>query len=818
MIYFCSQQHRRTLVLQHPVLNGIDYLEVCEGAGDCGCGKKLLVTFLKDARSQSLSTAQVRITGGGPLAKVQAVKIDPAAAGAPRLVTVELNAAGDFSTYTFTLVANANTGDPPDGIDPQLASVDFSFKAGCETAGDCAPVSCCPPPVAVRPDINYLAKEFDGFNQVMLDRLSVLVPGWSESHAADMGVTLVEALAYAADHLSYQQDAAGTEAYLGTARSRISLRRHAKLVDYRLDDGANARAWIFVETTQDGLNLNAGTQFFPRVPGLAAGIAPNSKQAAQLDSTMTYASLVPATLSLDQNEIQFYTWGDAQCCLAPGSTRATLAGRIDSLQAGSVLVFEEKLGPRSGYPDDADVTKRWVVRLTRVQCTDFLNRPLQDPLTLAAITQIWWDVADALPFPLCISSVTDAAHGSRALAGVSVAHGNIVPADHGVWQDWEDLDPVPPSPAAPVISASCSCGSSAPVDAPRPRYFPKLSQSPLTFASPFDSTAAASAFLAPAAEPKPSLRVRDDRLHPWQVLDDLLSSRESDRVVVPEIERDNTVFLRFGDGQYGMPASAATSFQARYRIGNGAAGNVGHDTLAHVLTKSTNIKQVRNPLPARGGRDPETLEHIRQFAPFAFRSQLRAVTEDDYGTMAQRDHAIREARGTLRWTGSWYTAFVSIDAASGDVPAAALVAATKTRLNLFRMAGVDLEVEGSVIAGIRIEMNICVDTAHFQSDVRDAIMRIFISGDQCTGQPGILNPANFTFGQKIYASPLIAAAQAVEGVSSATLTVFERMDAPATDGVSRGFLTMGRVEIARCDNDPNRLDHGIFVLHMDGGK
>jgi predicted phage baseplate assembly protein len=289
-------------------------------------------------------------------------------------------------------------------------------------------------------------------------------------------------------------------------------------------------------------------------------------------------------------------------------------------------------------------------------------------------------------------------------------------------------------------------------------------------------------------------------------------------VVVPEIERDNTVFLRFGDGQYGMSPAAAVSFQAHYRVGNGTAGNVGRDTLAHILTTSLKIKQIRNPLPARGGRDPETMEHIRQFAPFAFRSQLRAVTEDDYRTMAQLDPAIREARGTLRWTGSWYTAFTSIDTAAGDVPASALVAATKKRLNLFRMAGVDLEVEGAVIVGLRIEMNICVDTAHFQNDVRDAIMRIFISGNLCTGQPGILNPANFTFGQKIYASPLIAAAQGVEGVSSATLTVFERMDDPATDGVARGFLTMGRVEIARCDNDPNRLDRGIFVLHMDGGK
>ena len=43
---------------------------------------------------------------------------------------------------------------------------------------------------------------------------------------------LVEALAYTADQLSYQQDAVATEAYLGTARRRVSIRRHARLMDY----------------------------------------------------------------------------------------------------------------------------------------------------------------------------------------------------------------------------------------------------------------------------------------------------------------------------------------------------------------------------------------------------------------------------------------------------------------------------------------------------------------------------------------------------------------------------------------------------------
>jgi len=287
---------------------------------------------------------------------------------------------------------------------------------------------------------------------------------------------------------------------------------------------------------------------------------------------------------------------------------------------------------------------------------------------------------------------------------------------------------------------------------------------------------------------------------------------------VLEIEHTGAAFLRFGDGQYGMAPLTGMDFQALYRVGNGTAGNIGRDSLAHILTRVQGVVQVRNPLAAAGGVDPETLDQIRQEAPFAFRTQLRAVTEDDYGVMAQQDPAISEARGTLRWTGSWYTAFVSIDTVDPSGPSAALLAATQTRLNMFRMMGVDLAMEGAVIVGLRIEMNICVDPDFFQGDVETALMELFTTGNLCTGQPGMLNPDNFTFGQTIYTSPFIAAAQGVQGVTSALLTLFQRMDDPSIDGVALGYLTMGRLEIARCDNDPNRLDHGIFVLHMDGGK
>jgi hypothetical protein len=463
---------------------------------------------------------------------------------------------------------------------------------------------------------------------------------------------------------------------------------------------------------------------------------------------------------------------------------------------------------------------------------DYKGRPLVDPLTGDAITRISWAEGDALPFPLCISSTTDSEHGSVPVSGVTVAHGNIVPSDHGVTINGEALPPVPVAPPAPPEDSGCTCGTTAPPPAPVPRYHPQLNNAPLTFSPKFygfspatNGLASAAAFLDPDPnQATPQITLESSDAISWGPLPDLLSSDDNDPVFVVEVERDGTAFLRFGDNQYGEAPEAGLTFTANYRVGNGSIGNIGRDTLGHVLIGPTfpsppgTITVVRNPLAATSGVDPETMNHIVQYAPFSYQSQLRCVTENDYGNAAAQLPGIHEGRGTLRWTGSWYTAFVSIDPVATITTA--LVKETTSSLNLLRMMGTDLSVEGAELVGLRIEMEICVDPDHFQGDVYEALMHLFIAGNRCNGQPGLLNAANFSFGETVYASPLIAAAQSVEGVLAATLTTFARMDAPAgaPDGLATGYLTMGRLEIPRCDNDPNHLDHGIFVLHMDGGK
>jgi hypothetical protein len=77
---------------------------------------------------------------------------------------------------------------------------------------------------------------------------------------------------------------------------------------------------------------------------------------------------------------------------------------------------------------------------------------------------------------------------------------------------------------------------------------------------------------------------------------------------------------------------------------------------------------------------------------------------------------------------------------------------------------------------------------------------------------GLFSQQNFTFGQTVYLSPIIAAVQRIAGVSSVTVGTFQRQGQPATSGLSSGSIPMQSLEIARLANDPNYPEHGVLTV------
>jgi uncharacterized phage protein gp47/JayE len=863
MIYHCCDALRREAVRAHPTLNGIDYLEVLDNDAPAGSFRQrtLLVRLLK-AVPAGFAPTQVRIEGGERERDIRVEWADaasaPPAEATPaeqaffaaldepeRVLVVRTDRYGDYSPYLLRLVRSAIDATAPQNFDPRLTEVQFSFKVECPSDFDCKPVVDCREPPTPAPVIDYLAKDYASFRRLVLDRITTLVPGWRERSAADFGVAAAEVLAYVGDHLSYHQDAVATEAYLETARLRTSLRRHAALVDYRMHDGCNARAWLHVVAGAAQVDLpQAGTRFYTRVAEAPDRIVPDSSEdeEALRARPVIFEPLHAATLRQAHNEMPFYTWGDRRCCLPQGATRATLAGHLPDLAPGDVLLFEEVLGPLTGEAGDADPTHRHVVRLVTVRAfsPDDPTAPLTDPLDDTPITEISWAAEDAAPFPLCVSAVTDEAHGEQFIEPVSVARGNMLLADHGFTLPApEALGTVPPARLVYAPDRDLSrCGVRAPVEIP-PRFGPPLAQGPLTFAGTVRVTTTSGGVTAservafdPAAPAQQAVQWRIEDALPaialtgrlgavaqdWVPRRDLLTSAADDPHFVVEVEHDGSTRLRFGDDERGRRPESGTAVEARYRVGNGRAGNVGADTIAHVVTVDSDVVRVRNPLPAAGGVDMEDDAIVRRRAPQAFRRQERAVTPADYAEVTERHAGVQRAAATLRWTGSWHTVFVTVDRPGGLPVDAAFEQEMTQHVGRYRMAGHDTEFDDPVHVSLEIDLLVCVQATHFRADVRAGLLQVLGSGVLTDGRLGLFHPDNMSFGQTVYLGTLYAAARQVAGVASLQVTRFQRQGQPDPSPLADGFLRLGRLEIPRLDNDPNFPEHGVLRLTLFGGK
>ena len=127
---------------------------------------------------------------------------------------------------------------------------------------------------------------------------------------------------------------------------------------------------------------------------------------------------------------------------------------------------------------------------------------------------------------------------------------------------------------------------------------------------------------------------------------------------------------------------------------------------------------VRNPKPAEGGIDPETATEVRAYAPAAFRTQERAVTEADYAEVTERHPGVQRATATFRWTGSWYTVFITVDRIGGLPVDADFEESIRQHVERYRMAGHDLEVDGPRYVSLEIEMHVCAEPNYFREDVK----------------------------------------------------------------------------------------------------
>jgi len=834
--YHSTLEQRLLEISRQDKVMGIDYLEVSYDQ------HKLFLHFTPKA-PKTITPENVKITGGVRVTSIRVEKVDTLP-GDRIAVWVDdddklTSGVGDFSTYTLHLVNL-------DNLDPLLSQIDFSFKVGCLGDFDCKQEIVLATEKSKEPHIDYLSKDYASFQRLMLDRLSLLMPEWKERSPADLGVAIVEVLAYAADYLSYYQDAVATEAYLGTARKRCSIRRHARLLDYPMHDGCNSRVWVTIQvgSNADGKKLpgpskdHSGTRLITKVDGLGKNISLSSDECEEALSfgAQVFETMDEIALYSVHNKMHFYTWGERVYRLSKGATSATLyndGNCLNHLKRGDVLIFEEVRGADGRDPDP---DHRHVVRLTNVKA-------IEDPLFVEDydLHLIEWSDEDALPFLMQISNVVD----GDVKTNLSVAFGNVVLADHGR-----------------------TLTEKLPEIGYEKRYRPKLTKGPLTqqghvrdrlgrpvigpdgkHATFSSQVSAKSAFDWEMKDVTPAIKLKGESTEDqvdelegrtWQPRRDLLNSDRLDREFVAETDEEGVAQIRFGDGIRGMrPVSMLT---AQYRVGNGKAGNVGAESIGHIsipklcgeddIIHIDDITVVRNPIAASGGTDPEPVDQVRLYAPQALNKTERAVTEDDYAKIVQQHPEVQNAIATLHWTGSWHTVFINVDRKGGKKVDVAFAGELCSFLERFRMAGFDLEIKDPIFVPLEITLTVFAYPDYFRDDVERELLEEFSCANLPDGRRGFFHPDNFTFNQPVYLSQVVSRAMQIPGVqraefyndsngceqsASGGINRFQRLGEPYKGEIEAGKINIERMEIARLDNDPNNPENGVIKFHMGVG-
>ena len=137
----------------------------------------------------------------------------------------------------------------------------------------------------------------------------------------------------------------------------------------------------------------------------------------------------------------------------------------------------------------------------------------------------------------------------------------------------------------------------------------------------------------------------------------------------------------------------------------------------------------------------------------------------------------------------------------------------------------DSERMGNAGESLDLALLVCVAPDQYAGDIERALHDAFSSGYRRDGGKGFFHPDNFSFGEPVRLSRVVAAAMGVPGVHWVGMRLddgsqpgrFTRLDQPGADYIDAGEIPIGIKEVARLDNDPNAPDNGRIHFDMRGG-
>ncbi|OLE63594.1 MAG: putative baseplate assembly protein, partial [Cyanobacteria bacterium 13_1_40CM_2_61_4] len=194
----------------------------------------------------------------------------------------------------------------------------------------------------------------------------------------------------------------------------------------------------------------------------------------------------------------------------------------------------------------------------------------------------------------------------------------------------------------------------------------------------------------------------------WQEVPTFHRSKPEERHFTADLEKGR---FSFGDGKHGaVPPKGQNNIKVRYRMTQGASGNVGSGTIS-VLEKSLpGVQAVTNLHPAEGGCDREDMAHARERGPWEIKHGNRAVTEEDFTRLAKKASVLVGKAACFVENGIINIVVVPTGSSEKPQPSQRLLQEVSSYLDDKRLINTRIRVRGPVYEFMDVEIGVVLET------------------------------------------------------------------------------------------------------------
>jgi hypothetical protein len=238
-------------------------------------------------------------------------------------------------------------------------------------------------------------------------------------------------------------------------------------------------------------------------------------------------------------------------------------------------------------------------------------------------------------------------------------------------------------------------------------------------------------------------------------------------IFVTREDENQKTHVQFGDGVNGarLP-TGLNNVIANYRFGSGAVSPAA-STLTVIVNAQPGLTAIRNPVAAGGGADPQPSSQIRKYAPESVLAFGRAVSGDDYETIASLTPGVSRANAIWGFDPVQQRSMVTVYV--GDDQGA--VAAAQTALAADSDPNRPVTVLLAQPTPVQLQFTLEIDSTHVPDAVVAAVQQALIDPDT-----GLFGANRIGIGEIIYRSRIFAACLSVPGALAVHDLHFDKIE------------------------------------------